>query len=166
MIVSLIVAMDRRGGIGLNNKLPWHLPADLKRFKELTMGHHLIVGRKTWQSIGRALAGRMMIVVTRDPQFEAQGITIVHSLTDALRTAENAGEGEAFIGGGAEIYRQSLDFADRIYLTLVDGEFEADTYFPKIRTDQWTEVSAEHSPGDDRNAYPCTFKILERTQNV
>lgn len=166
MIVSLIVAMDLRGGIGLNNKLPWHLPADLKRFKELTTGHHLIVGRKTWQSIGRALPGRTMIVVTRDPRFEAQGITVAHSLTDALRRAEGASEAEAFIGGGAEIYRQSLDFADRIYLTLVDGEFEADTYFPKIRTDQWTEVSAEQSPADVRNAYPCTFKILERAQNV
>lgn len=165
MIVSLIVAMDRRGGIGLNNKLPWHLPADLKRFKELTMGHHLIVGRKTWQSIGRALPGRSMIAVTRDPQFKADGITVVHSLPDALHTAESAGEAEAFIGGGAEIYRQSLDFADRIYLTLVDGEFEADTYFPKIRTDQWAEVSAEDYLPDVRNAHPFTFKILERIQN-
>ena len=157
--------MDSNGGIGLNNKLPWRLPADLKRFKELTMGHHLIVGRKTWQSIGRALEGRRMIVVTRDRQFGAHDATVVHSLPEALRIAEDAGENEAFIGGGAEIYNESLDYADRIYLTLVDGQFEADTFFPEIRTGEWFEVSAEHFLPDHRNPHPCTFKILERAQN-
>ena len=114
--------MDRNCGIGLNNKLPWRLPADMKRFKELTMGHYLILGRKTWESIGRVLPGRKMIVLTRDQQVAIEGVEVVHSLQEALRIAEDAGETEAFVGGGAEI-TGSACCCKSIYLTLVEGEF-------------------------------------------
>src|SRR5262245_52323986 len=104
VLVSIIVAMDRKAGIGADNKLPWRLSADLKRFRELTMGHHIIVGRKTFESIGKPLPGRRMIVVTRDRSYEAEGCDVVHSVQDAIELARGRGESEAFICGGAEIY--------------------------------------------------------------
>ena len=108
MIRSIIVAMDERGGIGLNNRVPWHIPADLRRFKALTMGHHLIVGRKTYESIGRVLPGRTMIIVSRSKDYRAEGCWVVSSLQGALRLAEEGGETEVFIGGGGMIYAQAL----------------------------------------------------------
>jgi len=166
VIVSLIVAMDRNCGIGLNNKLPWRLPADMKRFKELTMGHHLIVGRKTWESIGRILPGRKMIVLTRDQQVAIEGVEVVHSIQEALRIAEDAGETEAFVGGGAEVYREALAVANRIYLTLVEGEFDVDTCFPAINWKEWIEESSESFPVDDRNPQAFTFKVVMRRNPV
>src|SRR5215210_1604436 len=109
--------MDRRCGIGFNNQLPWRLSADLKKFRELTMGHHIIVGRRTFESIGKPLPGRQMIVVTRDPKFQADGCFVCHSPEEAIRLASARGESEVFVCGGAEIYAQSIARADRIYLT-------------------------------------------------
>ena len=143
MIVSLIVAMDERGGIGLRNRVPWHLPTDLKRFKALTMGHHLIVGRKTYESIGRALPGRTMIIVTRSKDYRAEACWVVSSLPEALRLAEERGETEAFIGGGGSIYAQALPVADRIYLTRVHVVVEADVVFPVWEEDGWRVVRRE-----------------------
>jgi len=163
VIVSIIAAMDKERGIGVDNKLPWRLSADLKRFRELTMGHHIIVGRKTFESIGKPLPGRQMIIVTRDRSYEAEGCEVVHSIEDAMKLARDRGESEAFICGGAEIYAESIAIADRIYLTLVDAEVPADTFFPKFDEGEWSERESFYHPADDRNQYPFTFKMLVRT---
>ncbi len=162
MIVSLIVAMDQNRGIGVNNKLPWHLPADLKRFRELTMGHHIIVGRKTFESIGRPLPGRDTIIVTRNENYQAAGCLIVHSLAEALALAQERGETEVFVCGGAEIYAQAMPLADRIYLTEVQAEVEADTFFPDYDHEQWSEQEIVHHSADGKNQYPFTFKMLSK----
>lgn len=162
MIVSLIVAMDQRRGIGVNGQLPWRLAADLKRFRALTMGHHLIVGRRTYESIGRPLPGRQMIIVTRAENYCAPGCFIVHSLVEALALARERGEQEVFIGGGAQIYAPALALADRLYLTLVEAETAADTFFPQFDESEWREQESQHQPPDQSNQYPCTFKLLVR----
>ncbi len=160
MIISLIAAMDRKRGIGFENQLPWRLSADLKRFRELTMGHHIIAGRKTFASIGKPLAGRQMIIVTRDRNFQAEACLVSHSLEEAVQTARAQGESEAFIIGGAEIYGQSIALANRIYLTLVDAEVEADTFFPEFDEHEWSEREAAFHPADEKNQFPFTFKLL------
>lgn len=162
MIVSIIAAMDRKRGIGVDNKLPWRLSADLKRFRELTMGHHIIIGRKTFESIGRPLPGRRMIVVTRDSNYKAEGCDLAHSLEDAIDLARERGESEAFICGGAEIYAQSIDVADRMYLTFVDAEVVADTFFPEFDEQEWDEQESFYQPADEKNRYPFTFKLMVR----
>jgi dihydrofolate reductase len=162
LIISLIVAMDRRRGIGYENKLPWRLPADLKRFRELTMGHHLIVGRRTWESLGKLLPGRHMIILTHDRNLSVAGAAVVHCLGDALKVARTHDDREAFIGGGADVYAQALPIADRIYLTLVDGEFQADTFFPEIDPRRWEETSSQSFTRDEKNLFEYTFKLLER----
>jgi dihydrofolate reductase len=162
VIISLIVAMDRKRGIGKAGKLPWHLSSDLKRFRELTMGHHVIVGRKTYESIGKPLPGRQMIVVTRNSHFTPEGCLVGGSVTEAIELARSRGESEVFVIGGAEIYTQALDRADRIYLTQVHAEVDADTFFPELEASAWTETDSAHHPADDRNQYSFTFKLLER----
>src|SRR5262245_37513826 len=129
MRISLIAAMAENGVIGRGGQLPWRLEADLARFKQLTMGHTVIMGRKTWESIGRPLPGRRMIVVTRQGRYAADGIEVAGNLEAALEAARVAGEEEAFIIGGAEVYRQALPLADRLYMTLVLAEIEGDTKF-------------------------------------
>jgi dihydrofolate reductase len=162
MIVSLIVAMDERGGIGLNNQVPWHIPADLKRFKALTMGHHLIVGRKTFASIGKALPGRTMIIVSHSKDYRAEGCLIVPSLPRALHLAEERGETEAFIGGGGSIYAQALPVADRIYLTRVHVEVDADVYFPAWDEKEWRIVFQEELVAAGGEGPACSFTVYER----
>jgi dihydrofolate reductase len=162
MIVSIIAAMDRKRGIGVDNKLPWRLSADLKRFRELTMGHHIIVGRKTFESIGRPLPGRRMIVVTRDRSYKAEGCGLAHSVEDAIDLARERGESEAFICGGAEIYAQSIGIVDRMYLTFVDAEVAADTFFPEFDEQEWSERESFYQPADEKNQYPFTFKLMVR----
>jgi len=162
VIVSIIAAMDRKRGIGVDNKLPWRLSADLKRFRELTMGHHIIVGRKTFESIGRPLPGRRMIVVTRDRNYKAEGCEVAHSVEDATRLARERGESEAFICGGAEIYAQSIGIVDRMYLTFVDAEVAADTFFPEFDEQEWGEQECDYQPADEKNQFPFTFKLLVR----
>jgi dihydrofolate reductase len=163
MIVSLIVAMDRRRGIGKDNRLPWRLSADLKRFRELTMGHHLIVGRKTFESIGKPLPGRQMIIVTRQAGFHAEGCFVVNSVDDALRLARKRGESEVFVIGGAEIYAQTLALAVRLYLTLVDAEVDADTFFPEFDENEWLVQDMAQHEADEKNQYSFTFKLLVKT---
>lgn len=130
MTVSLIVAMSQNRVIGYQNKLPWHLPEDLKRFKEITTGHTVIMGRKTFESIGRPLPGRKNIVLTRNPGYRAEGVVVFSGLTEALG-AVPAGE-EVFILGGAEVFREALPLADKIHLTLIHKEFQGDTFFPEL----------------------------------
>ena len=163
MIVSLIVAMDRRRGIGKDNRLPWRLSADLKRFRELTMGHHLIVGRKTFESIGKPLPGRQMIIVTRQAGLQVESCFVAQSVDEALRLARERGESEVFVIGGAEIYAQTLALADRLYLTLVEAEVEADTFFPEFDEAEWLAQETVQHEADEKNQYPFTFKSLVKT---
>ena len=162
MIISIIVAMDETRGIGVEGRLPWHLPADLKRFKSLTMGHHLIMGRKTFASIGRPLPGRTTIIVTRDQSFQPEGCLVAHSLETALEFARLDLENDVFVIGGAEIFVQAIELADRIYLTQVHSSLPADVYFPEFAAADWLETDSEYHPADEKNRYPFTFKILAR----
>ena len=162
MIISIIVAMDETRGIGLDGRLPWHLPADLKRFKSLTMGHHLIMGRKTFASIGRPLPGRTTIIVTRDQSFQPEGCLVAHSLETALEFARLDLEDDVFVIGGAEIFVQAIELADRIYLSQVHSSLPADVYFPEFAAADWQEIDSEYHPADEKNRYPFTYKTLAR----
>lgn len=162
MMLSIIAALDDRGGIGRGGRLPWYLSTDLKRFKALTMGHHLIMGRKTFRSIGKALPGRVNIVVTRQADYHVEGIIVVHSLQEALDLAGQNGETEVFIIGGGEIFHQALPLADRLYLTHVHMDSAADVYFPEV-DNHWKVTYSEEFPADEKNEYPTTFRIYART---
>jgi dihydrofolate reductase len=162
MIISLLVAMDEHNGIGQDNRLPWHLSTDLKRFKALTMGHHLIMGRKTYDSIGRPLPGRVMVVITRSVDYQAEGCRIAHSLQEALGIAEQAGETEAFVIGGGQIFAQALPLADRIYLTRVHTVCEADVFFPPFELEDWTIQATSEVPADEKNQFSSYFFVLAR----
>lgn len=158
--VSLIVAMAQNGVIGRGNALPWHLPEDLKRFKATTMGKPMLMGRKTFESIGRALPGRLNLVLTRDRGWSAPGVSVVHSVEEALARAGQAEE--LMVIGGAEIYRLVMPFARRIYLTHVQADVPGDTFFPAFDPTQWVDVQWDAHPADERNSYPVTFVTLER----
>ncbi len=160
-VVSLIAAVSDNGVIGRDNDLPWHLPADLKRFKSLTTGHHMIMGRRTWDSIGcRPLPGRPTIVVTRDRAYPAQRAKVAHSIPQALDLVGE--DDEVFIAGGEAIYRLALPVADRIHLTRVHAEFEGDTRFPEIDDREWQVVHEERHEADEKNQFACTFLVYER----
>jgi dihydrofolate reductase len=139
---SLIVAMDRQRVIGNEGRLPWHLSADLQRFKRRTMGHHIIMGRRTWESIGRLLPGRVSIVITRNPRFAAPGALLANSLSEALALA--SADNEPFVIGGEQVFRAALPLARRIYLTQVLGEFPGDVWFPELSAQEWKQVHSEH----------------------
>ena len=152
--------MAENGVIGRENRLPWRLPADLRRFKSVTMGKPVIMGRKTYESIGKPLPGRSNIVVTRDPDYRAPGCQVVHSLEQALEAG--AGHAEVMVIGGAKLYRQALGRAQRMYLTLVRAEVEGDTLFPDIEPQQWRELERESHRADEKNQYDYDFVILQR----
>lgn len=162
MKVSLIAAVAQNGVIGRDGDLPWRLPADLRWFRETTTGHHLIVGRRTWESLGGPLPHRSMVVVTRDPTYSAEGARVAHSLKDALAIARAAGETEAFIGGGAEIYRLALPDADRFYLTEILEDHSGDTRFPDWDRDAWREAYRQEGTVDETNRHPHRFVVLEQ----
>ena len=164
MIISLIVAMDEKRGIGWKGKVPWRLSSDLRRFRELTMGHHIIVGRKTFESIGKPLPGRQTIVVTRNPDFAAEGCLVVHSLEEAIDLAKSRGESEAFICGGARIYADAITRAQRFYLTIVHAQVESDTWFPEWDERAWTRRQSSDHQADDKDEYASTFALLEAGQ--
>ena len=162
MIISLIVAMDENRAIGVNNRIPWHLPDDLKRFKTLTMEHHIIMGRKTYESISNPLPGRTKVIITRQQHYQPDGCLVVHSVDEAIDLVENRGETEAFIIGGGEIFKQSLELADRIYLSIVHTTVQAEIYFPQLDELQWTEIESSHHPVDQTHQFPYTYKTLIR----
>lgn len=143
--IALIVAMARNRVIGANNQIPWHLPDDLKLFKRITMGHHIVMGRKTWESIGRLLPGRTTVIVTRQSGYAVPGAIVAHSLQDAINAA--ARDDEIFVIGGAELFREALPIADRIHLTLVDAEPQGDTFMPEIDYTEWREVERTEGQG-------------------
>jgi dihydrofolate reductase len=158
--VSIIVATDERGGIGLRGALPWHLPEDLRRFKALTMGNPIIMGRKTWESIGRPLPGRCNIVISRKAGFGIEGCTVVDSLGAGLAAAARATE--VFVIGGADIYRLALPIAGTVYLTRVHATVGADRFFPALDVVDWEEVSREDHPADHTHAHAMSFVTLRR----
>jgi dihydrofolate reductase len=152
MKISLIVAMGRSRQIGCKGKIPWHLPSDLQNFKKVTLGHTLLLGRKTFESIGKPLPGRKTIVLTRSDSsiYKDQGCLSVKNLEEALAIAKNSGESEVFIAGGSEVYASALPFVSSLYLSLVDYDGEADTFFPKYSTKGWTQVNTESHPAKDK----------------
>ena len=154
--------MDRNGLIGRDNELPWRLPADLKLFKSITMGKPIIMGRKTFESIGRPLPGRSNIVITTNADYEAAGCMVAGSLDDAIEQAADAEE--IMIIGGAALYEQALSIADRIYLTLVEAELQGDTWFPPLNTEEWRQAQCTSYDADDKNPFAYSFKILDRTR--
>ena len=164
MIISLIVAVSENNVIGKDNNLPWHLPADMKFFKEKTMGHCIITGRKNYESIPekfRPLPGRTNIVITRDKNLKLHGAVVVNSIDGALKEAESRNETECFVIGGGEIFQQILDRADRIYLTRVHSQIEGNVFFP-ILDPSWKEVSQQHHKSDEKNPYNFTISVLEQ----
>lgn len=160
MLVSIVVAMDENGVIGRNNALPWHLPDDLKRFKALTLGKPMLMGRKTFESIGKPLPGRRNIVLTRSPAWQHDGVDTVHSLEEALALAGEADE--MAVIGGEEIFKLALPVASRIYLTRVHARVDGDTVFPAFDRSQWRETQRSDRLGDERHVYAMTFSTLER----
>lgn len=164
MKIALIVAIAENNAIGKNNELLWHLPADLKRFKEITTGHHIIMGRKTFESIGKPLPNRTSIVISRNSDYQPEGVQVVHSLRAAFELCKD--EEEVFIIGGGAIYKETLHLADRIYLTKVHQDFTADTFFPPIEWENWNITKKESLPIDEKNKYPATFMILDKIKNT
>lgn len=163
MKLSILAALSTNGVIGRDNDIPWRQSTDLKRLKSLTMGHHVIMGRVTYDSVGKALPGRPNIIITRQKDLQIPNVTIVHSLKDAIQVAARAGESEAFVLGGAEIYAQANHRADRMYLTRVHAEVEGDTFFPEFDdVSEWHLVDAEHFEADEQNQYPYSFLTYDR----
>lgn len=170
MNISLIAAMASNGVIGRNNSLPWHLPGDLKYFKRTTMGCSIIMGRKTWESIGRPLPGRTNIVVTRDQSYRAEGVRVVHSLDEAIRLAKSIaeidGSDEAFVIGGAELYSQAVPLADRLHLTRVHADVDGDTRLEAFREADWKEISREDFAAEGPNPYAYSICVLEKKREA
>ncbi|HEX2832078.1 MAG TPA: dihydrofolate reductase [Thermoanaerobaculia bacterium] len=163
MKLSILAALSSNGVIGRDNDIPWRQSNDLKRLKTMTLGHHVIMGRRTFDSVGKALPGRTNIVITRQQGLEIPNATVVHSLEAAVRIAAQAGETEAFVLGGAEIYAQANHRADRMYLTRVHAEIEGDTYFPEFDdVSEWHLTDAEHFDADEQNQYPYSFLTYDR----
>jgi dihydrofolate reductase len=165
MTISLIAALSQNRVIGKNNDLPWHLPDDMKYFMQTTSGHHVIMGRKNYDSIPekfRPLPNRTNIVVTRQKHFAAPNCMVTNSIEEALAIARNNQETEAFIIGGSEIYNQGFAMADRLYLTEIHATIEGDTYFPAFDKSQWKEVSRKHHLSDERHKFPFDFVVFER----
>ena len=163
MRLSLIVAVAKNRVIGNNNEMPWHLPADFTYFKKITTGHPVIMGRKTFESIGRPLPGRRNIVVSRNPAFRADGVEVVATLQQAIDACNNQHEcTEAFVIGGATLYAEALPHVDRVYLTEVDAAPDGDTLFPALDKNQWREISRERREADEKNIHAMEFVLLER----
>ena len=161
----MIVAIDKNRGIGKDNGLLWHIPDELKRFREITTGHPIIMGRKTYESIGRPLPGRINVILTRDQTYTAGGCVIMHSVEEVLEKYGNSKE-ELFIIGGGEIFEELFPFSDRLYITLLDEEFKGDTYFPEFDANQWEVVSDIKGLVDRENHYAHTYYIYERKNNI
>lgn len=160
MELSIIVAMDRNRVIGNNDSLPWHISADLKHFKKITMGKPIVMGRKTHESIGRPLPGRENIIITRDRSYQAEGCTVLNSIDDIFEYCK--GVEEVMITGGSEIYKHTLDQTARLYLTEVHAEVEGDTFFPELDRKEWQEVSRETHAADEKNDFDYSFVVLNK----
>ena len=164
MRLSMIAALGKNRVIGNKNKMPWHLPADLQFFKKTTMGKPIIMGRKTYDSIGRPLPGRLNIVLSRDENLTIDGCTVVNSLQEAMLAAEDQDSDEIFITGGAYLYNTYLADADRLYLTLIDEEFEGDTFFPDYTQYDWKQIRKQTYRADVQNLFAYSFVTLDRVR--
>ena len=162
MKLSVLAALSENRVIGHRGRLPWRLPDEMRHVKQLSMGHCLLMGRKTFESIGRPLPGRTTIVVTRNPDFARQDVLVARDLDAALTTAEERGDDEAFVFGGETIYRLALPRADRLYLTRIHAELEGDAFFPDFDEREWELVSETEHPADEHHAYAFTFQWYER----
>lgn len=161
-MISFVVAMDQNRVIGKENQLPWHLPADLKYFKKVTTGHTIVMGRKTFESIGRPLPNRRNVVLTRDEQYEAEGCEVVNTIEEVLSIARK--EEECFVIGGTEVFMLFWDHVDRLYVTYIDESFEGDTFFPEIDRAEWEIVGVEEGVVDEKNRYRHEFRTYERRE--
>lgn len=159
MSISFIFAMDRNRAIGVNNKLPWHLPGDLKFFKSVTMGHPILMGRKTYESIGKPLPGRRNVILTQNTEYKAEGCEVLHSVQEAIDAFRDQ---ELFIIGGAEIFNLFAASVNRMYITFIEHEFEADTFMSDLDLSAWTLVSSEQGERNEKNPYDYYFRIYER----
>lgn len=162
MIVSLIAALDLRDGIGKQGRLPWRLRADLKLFKTITMGHHILMGRKTYASIGRGLPGRTTIILTRNEEFSAPGCLLASSFGAGMRLAQERGETELFVIGGEEVFKEALPYASQIYLSRVNVDADCDVFFPAVDWNCWIELERRHYPQDLKNGHSFDFIRLQR----
>lgn len=160
MILSIVVAASENNAIGKNNELLWHLPADLKFFKQLTTGHTIIMGRKTYESIGKPLPNRRSIVISRNKDYKIEGAEVVSSIEEAIELCNN--EEEAFLIGGAEIYKYALHLTNRIYFTKVRGIFDADAFFPELHNSEWTIVNQIDFSADEKNQFDYSFVEYNR----
>ncbi|UMB52495.1 dihydrofolate reductase [Lutibacter sp. A64] len=159
-MITIIAAIAKNNALGKDNKLIWHLPADLKRFKQVTLNHHIIMGRKTFESLGKPLPNRTSIIISRNKNYKVEGCIVVNSLEEAIKAA--AEDENPFILGGAEIYKQAIDIADKLDLTFVHHTFEADAFFPKIDTSIWKETSRQDFKADEKNNYDYSFVSFEK----
>jgi dihydrofolate reductase len=167
MKLSIIAAMAANRVIGRDNRLPWNLPADLRRFRSLTLGHHLLMGRRTFESIGRPLPGRRSIVLTRQPGYSApESVRVARSVGEAVALAEAAGDEEAFVAGGAQIYAETLAIAERLYLTLLGVSVAGDAWFPAYDEAAWRLVCRENRDADSDNGIPVSFLVYERATDL
>lgn len=165
MRVSFIVAKSENNVIGINNTLPWHLKDDLQNFKKITMGHHILMGRKTYESIGKPLPGRVSLVISSEPKPNTESVLWFNSIFRAIKQAERNGETELFIIGGEKIFRSALSLADRIYLTEVKADIKGDVFFPQLSLKNWNKISEETFSKSEKNDHDFVFKVLDRKQS-
>lgn len=161
--IALIAAVAENSVIGVGGKLPWHLPTDLRRFKQLTWGHHLIIGRKTFESIGRLLPGRTIIIITRQLDYRVPGALVCHDLSAAYELAK--ADDLAFVAGGAALYKQALPTASKLYLTRVHTSFTGDSFFPDVNWNEWKLLDRQFMQADSANLFDLTFEVYERYSN-
>lgn len=154
-MITIIAAIAKENALGKDNQLIWHLPADLKRFKKVTLNHHIIMGRKTYESLGKPLPNRTTIIITRNPNFKAEGCIVVNSLQNALDAAKE--DKNPYILGGADIYKQAIEIADILDLTFVHHKFDADAFFPEINFNNWEEIERQDCKSDEKNKYDFSF---------
>jgi len=162
MIISAIVAASKNWVIGKNNEIPWYIPNDLRYFRRMTLGHHIILGRKNYESIGKPLPKRTNLIVTRDTNFEAPGCLVVHSVEEAIAIAKKNKEEELMICGGGQIYAQTMPLVEKLYFTEIEAVVDGDVYFPEIDESEWDLISTERNQADDRHEYGYNFMIYER----
>jgi dihydrofolate reductase (trimethoprim resistance protein) len=160
LLISIIAAMDNNRVIGKNNDIPWRLPKEWQYVRKTTMGHPIIMGRKNYESIGRVLPGRRNIILTRDQAYSAEGCEIVHSAEDAIKVCQN--EDEIFVFGGEQVYNLFLPYVGKMYITIIDYEFDGDTYFPKVNFEEWNEVFVQKGITDKENPYSYYYYVYEK----
>ena len=160
-MISFLVAMDKNRVMGIDNRLPWRLPADVKFFKEVTMGHPVVMGRKTYDSIGKPLPGRENIILTRNVDYQPEGCKVIHTVEESIEYMKNKND-EVFVIGGAQLFKELFPVADRLYITEIHHEFEGDTFFPEFEESEWTLSSSEKGIKDEKNPYDYFFHVYDR----